>query len=133
MNTAPYMLRPVRFASWYNSVFACPAVTFDPEEGIFHMADQIKADQIKPNLPKEDEKENNGSMQSSHTLAQSTDCAVTKTNFVDVTAMIRSLQRTEGYTDCFRRGIADCGKLECSWRLYCLGVCEGNESDNFSR
>lgn len=41
--------------------------------------------------------------------------------YVDITAMIRSLQRTEGNTDCFRRGQADCDQLECAWRQYCLG------------
>jgi hypothetical protein len=39
---------------------------------------------------------------------------------VNITAMIRSLQRTEGFTDCFRRGLADCDQLECAWRQYCL-------------
>jgi hypothetical protein len=39
---------------------------------------------------------------------------------VDITAMIRSLQRTEGLTDCFRRGLVDCDQLECAWRQYCL-------------
>lgn len=41
--------------------------------------------------------------------------------YVDVTAMIRSLQRTEGSTDCFRRNASDCDQLECAWRQYCLG------------
>lgn len=40
--------------------------------------------------------------------------------YLDITAMIRSLQRTEGLSDCFRRGIADCDQLLCSWRQYCL-------------
>jgi hypothetical protein len=39
---------------------------------------------------------------------------------VDITAMIRSLQRTEGLTDCFRSGLSDCDQLECAWRQYCL-------------
>jgi hypothetical protein len=42
--------------------------------------------------------------------------------YVDITAMIRSLQRTEGVTDCFRRGLADCDRRECSWRQYCVEV-----------
>ena len=41
--------------------------------------------------------------------------------YVDITAMIRSLQRTEGVTDCFRRGLANCDQLVCAWRRYCLG------------
>jgi hypothetical protein len=40
--------------------------------------------------------------------------------YVDITAMIRSLQRTEGLTDCFRRGLAGCEHRECSWRQYCV-------------
>jgi hypothetical protein len=39
---------------------------------------------------------------------------------VDITAMIRSLQRTEGQSDCFRRGISECGETLCTWRQYCL-------------
>lgn len=42
-------------------------------------------------------------------------------NFVDITALIRSVQRMEGNIDCFRRGESDCKQLDCSWRPYCLG------------
>jgi hypothetical protein len=35
--------------------------------------------------------------------------------------MVRSLQRTAGLTDCFRRGRADCDDIQCRWRSYCLG------------
>lgn len=48
-------------------------------------------------------------------------CPDRNKRYVDITAMIRSLQRTEGVTDCFRRGIADCDRVECAWRQYCLG------------
>lgn len=41
---------------------------------------------------------------------------------VDIIAMIRSLQRTAGLTDCFRRGNADCDIIDCDWRSYCLGT-----------
>jgi hypothetical protein len=40
---------------------------------------------------------------------------------VDVIALVRSLQRTAGITDCFRRGNADCDSIDCDWRAYCLG------------
>jgi len=40
---------------------------------------------------------------------------------VDIIAMVRSLQRTAGLTDCFRRGRADCDDIHCHWRSYCLG------------
>ena len=41
-------------------------------------------------------------------------------DYVDITAMIRSLQRTEGFADCFRTGLSDCDQIECAWRRYCL-------------
>jgi hypothetical protein len=41
-------------------------------------------------------------------------------NFLDVTALIRSLQRSEGKIDCFRMGMTDCTHKECPWREYCL-------------
>jgi len=43
-----------------------------------------------------------------------------KIDYLDITAMIRSLQRTEGYKDCFRTGISDCDQIKCAWRQYCL-------------
>jgi hypothetical protein len=39
---------------------------------------------------------------------------------VDIIAMVRSLQRTAGTTDCFRMGNADCDIIDCDWRIYCL-------------
>jgi hypothetical protein len=39
---------------------------------------------------------------------------------VDIIALVRSLQRTAGRTDCFRMGNADCDILDCDWRIYCL-------------
>jgi len=39
---------------------------------------------------------------------------------VDIIAMVRSLQRTAGMTDCFRMGNADCDLIDCDWRIYCL-------------
>ena len=44
---------------------------------------------------------------------------------VNITDMIRSLQRTEGLSDCFRRGLTDCDQRECAWRQYCLEKAEG--------
>jgi hypothetical protein len=41
---------------------------------------------------------------------------------VDIIAMVRSLQRTAGMTDCFRKGNADCDIIDCDWRSYCLGA-----------
>lgn len=43
-----------------------------------------------------------------------------KPNYLDLTRLIRSLQRAEGNVDCFQR-MAACDQLECAWRSYCLG------------
>ena len=59
------------------------------------------------------------------TFLDKPDCPGQQQRYVDVTAMIRSLQRTEGLTDCFRRGLADCDQLECAWRQYCLEKGDG--------
>jgi hypothetical protein len=41
-------------------------------------------------------------------------------NTFDLTDLVRSLQRSEGYQDCFRRGLTDCNQLDCAWRDLCL-------------
>ncbi len=56
--------------------------------------------------------------------------ARSQTHYVDITAMIRSIQRTEGNTDCFRRGQADCDQVNCAWRQYCLGNAKSVFSDD---
>lgn len=43
------------------------------------------------------------------------------TGHVDIIALVRSLQRTAGMTDCFRMGNVDCDAIDCDWRSYCLG------------
>ena len=43
------------------------------------------------------------------------------TNHVDIIALVRSLQRSAGTTDCFRMGNEDCDSTDCDWRSYCLG------------
>ena len=43
------------------------------------------------------------------------------TGNVDIIALVRSLQRTAGRTDCFRMGNVDCDIIDCDWRSYCLG------------
>jgi hypothetical protein len=50
-------------------------------------------------------------------------------DYVDITAMIRSLQRTEGFADCFRTGLSDCDQVECAWRQYCLQKTNGIPSE----
>ena len=41
-------------------------------------------------------------------------------NFMDVTGLVRSLQRMEGNSDCFRRWQNDCDQTDCCWRTWCL-------------
>jgi len=41
-------------------------------------------------------------------------------DFLDITELVRSLQRTEGNEDCFRRGHQNCEQTDCAWRTYCL-------------
>ena len=42
-------------------------------------------------------------------------------DFLDITALIRSIQRVEGNFDCFRRAKGYCDRSDCYWRPYCLG------------
>jgi hypothetical protein len=39
---------------------------------------------------------------------------------IDITLLIRSLQRVEGNFDCFRRAKEYCDQTDCCWREYCL-------------
>ena len=43
-----------------------------------------------------------------------------KKSFLDITTLIRSIQRAEGNTDCFQKGIVDCDQVDCKWRPFCL-------------
>lgn len=43
-----------------------------------------------------------------------------KKGFLDITALIRSIQRADGQTDCFQKGMIDCDQLDCKWRPFCL-------------
>jgi len=43
-----------------------------------------------------------------------------KKSYVDLTKLIRSIQRAEGNPDCFRREQRYCDQLKCAWRKYCL-------------
>lgn len=44
---------------------------------------------------------------------------VLKKSFLDVTELIRSIQRAEGNPDCFRRAKGHCDRLDCAWKEYC--------------
>jgi hypothetical protein len=43
-----------------------------------------------------------------------------KPNYLDLTGLIRSVQRSDGHSDCFRRGFCDCDQLDCPWRAQCF-------------
>ena len=45
---------------------------------------------------------------------------VEKKSFLDITTLIRSIQRAEGNTDCFQKGMIDCDQVDCKWRPFCL-------------
>lgn len=42
-------------------------------------------------------------------------------NYLDIITLIRSIQRSEGNSDCFLKGNSDCDQLNCAWRPYCQG------------
>ena len=39
---------------------------------------------------------------------------------VDLTHLIRSMQRAEGHSDCFGTVEGHCDRTDCAWRKYCL-------------
>ena len=41
-------------------------------------------------------------------------------NYLDITQLVRSIQRAENNIDCFRKGYNDCNQVDCAWREYCL-------------
>jgi|GEM_PF-3562472 len=43
-----------------------------------------------------------------------------KNEFLDITTLIRSIQRAEGNPDCFGKAIGYCDRTDCAWREYCL-------------
>jgi hypothetical protein len=43
-----------------------------------------------------------------------------KKNYLDLDTLVRSIQRAEGHTDCFKVGMASCDQMECKWRTFCL-------------
>jgi hypothetical protein len=44
----------------------------------------------------------------------------TRVNFLDRTALVRSVQRSEGNPPCFST-TSTCDVVDCIWRSYCLG------------
>ena len=77
---------------------------------------QVRKDQKSLNTTKDNDEDGKISETSSSQLNFET----AKKNFVDITALIRSIQRAEGHNDCFRKGIIDCDEFICKWRYICL-------------
>jgi hypothetical protein len=51
---------------------------------------------------------------------ESTEAAGVRKDFLDLTALVRSIQYAEGLSDCFRRSQGSCDQVDCTWRKYCL-------------
>lgn len=47
-------------------------------------------------------------------------CRRDRQNYLDITGLVRSVQRSEGHSDCFRRDVRDCDQLDCPWRVQCF-------------
>jgi hypothetical protein len=43
-----------------------------------------------------------------------------KENYIDITELVRSIQRSEGRPDCFWRKTS-CDEMDCVWRSLCMG------------
>ena len=48
-----------------------------------------------------------------------------KPDCVDLVNLVRSIQRAEGNTDCYRSGWQQCDQMSCVWRDHCLQAPEG--------
>jgi hypothetical protein len=62
------------------------------------------------------QKNNKTSMDASNRVSQRTQ----KKTFLDIATLIRSIQRAEGHSGCFKMGMANCGQMDCKWRAFCL-------------
>jgi hypothetical protein len=76
-------------------------------------------DQYRSSVP-ENQAPYRTSNRSGKTSRENTPKKAPPTGQIDIIAMVRSLQRTAGMTDCFRRGNADCDIIDCDWRYHCL-------------
>ena len=41
-------------------------------------------------------------------------------SYLNLNELVRSIQRSAGDPDCFRRGSSPCDKTDCIWRSLCL-------------
>ena len=77
-------------------------------------------DQYRLPLPDREEPYGSGS-ESDKASQRSKEAKHQSAGYVDIIALVRSLQRTAGMADCFRMGNVDCDVIDCHWRSYCLG------------
>ena len=47
-------------------------------------------------------------------------CRKDRQSYLDIIGLVRSVQRSEGHSDCFRRNVCDCDQLNCPWRGQCF-------------
>ncbi len=52
-----------------------------------------------------------------------------KSDYVDLVKLVRSIQRVEGNVDCYRRGL-QCDRMNCAWRDHCFIETEGKSADD---
>lgn len=48
-------------------------------------------------------------------------------NYLNLNELVRSIQRSAGDPDCFRRGSDPCDKVDCIWRSLCLEPLEASD------
>ena len=50
-------------------------------------------------------------------------------NYLKLNELVRSIQRSAGDPDCFRRGSSPCDKANCIWRSLCLELEESSDTE----
>ncbi|MCD6294919.1 MAG: SAP domain-containing protein [Deltaproteobacteria bacterium] len=53
-----------------------------------------------------------------------------KNSFLDITELVRSIQRSEGNPDCFLKAEGLCDRTDCVWRQYCLETGKGKKRES---
>lgn len=48
-------------------------------------------------------------------------------NYLKLNELVRSLQRSAGDQDCFRRELGPCDRRDCPWRSLCLDQSETSD------
>jgi len=50
-------------------------------------------------------------------------------DLLDITELVRSVQRREGNFDCFRKAETYCDRKDCAWRQWCLKPVQDPEKE----